>query len=149
MMAAFWGMTTFAVVKGLIGFTETKEEDKFAKEGYNRLQTVFQKNKIGYYTRIMSDFDIMLEALLNERFIDESTLYYDDPNTAKEVEDIELGLNHDVTRSDLRNFLHDADRSDHSSYKALRFPDRVGTNYEKSDALSCYKILPKGQKPVV
>lgn len=28
-------------------------------------------------------------------------------------------------------------------------PDRVGTNYPKGDALSCYKILPKGQMPRV
>lgn len=148
-MAAFWGITTFAIVKFGMGFTQVKEEDKLAQEGYHRLLTVFSKNKVGYHTRIMSDFEIMLEAMLNERFIDESTLYYDDPNTAKEVEDIELGLVNDVSRADLRNFLHDSDHSSHDSYKSLRFPDRVGTNYEKGDTLSCYKILPKGQKPVV
>ena len=27
----------------------------------------------------MSDFDLLLEAALNEKFIDESTAYYDDP----------------------------------------------------------------------
>ena len=50
------------------------------------------KNKYGYNTRFMSDFDLLLEGVLNERFIDESTLYYDDPSVSKEIEDMELGF---------------------------------------------------------
>lgn len=45
----------------------------------------------------MSDFDIFLEAVLNERFIEDSTNYYDDPVVAKEIEDQEAGLVHDMT----------------------------------------------------
>jgi len=35
----------------------------------------------------MSDFDIFLDAVLNEKFLDDSTLYYHDVMTGKEVED--------------------------------------------------------------
>ena len=97
----------------------------------------------------MSDFDMFLEAVLNERFIDESTLYYDDKINQLEAEDVEAGLNGEVSNADARHLNKDRDTSDHSSEKALRYPDRVGSNYAKSDALSCYKILPRGQKPLV
>ena len=97
----------------------------------------------------MADFELFLEAMLNERFIDESTLYYDDKMTALEVEDVEAGLNGELSLDDTRHLTRDRADAHHDSYKALRFPDRVGTNYDKSDALSCYKILPKGQKPLV
>ena len=40
----------------------------------------------------MSDFDLLLEAVLNERFIDDSSAYYDDPISSKEIEDMETGL---------------------------------------------------------
>jgi hypothetical protein len=43
----------------------------------------------------MSDFELFLEAILNEKFIDDSTLYYDDAMTAKEIEDMEAGLSGD------------------------------------------------------
>jgi hypothetical protein len=35
----------------------------------------------------MADFDLLLEAVLNERFIDDSTAYYDDPVTTVEIAD--------------------------------------------------------------
>ena len=97
----------------------------------------------------MSDFELFLEAMLNEKFIDDSTLYYDDAFTSKEVEDMELGLNGDFSKADVRHLIKDRDAGHHESFKSLRSPDRVGTNYPKSDALSCYKILPKGQMPRV
>jgi len=97
----------------------------------------------------MSDFELFLEAMLNEKFIDDSTLYYDDAFTSKEIEDMELGLNGDFSRADVRHLIKDKDAGHHESFKSLRFPDRVNTNYERSDDLSCYKILPKGQMPTV
>lgn len=45
----------------------------------------------------MNDFDVFLEAVLNERFIEDSTNYYDDDVVAKEIEDQEAGLVHDMT----------------------------------------------------
>ena len=97
----------------------------------------------------MSDFELFLEAMLNEKFIDDSTLYYDDAFTSKEIEDMELGLNGDFSRADVRHLIKDKDEGHHESFKSLRFPVRVGTNYTRSDDLSCYKILPKGQMPSV
>ena len=55
----------------------------------------------------MSDFDLFLDAGLNERFIDESTLYYDDEIVAKEIEDTESGLANDLSEADIRGLLHD------------------------------------------
>ena len=69
--------------------------------------------------------------------------------TEKEITDHEAGLNSDFAHADVRHMLKDRDGGHHENFKSLRFPDRVGTNYVKSDALSCYKILPKGVKPVV
>lgn len=97
----------------------------------------------------MSDFELFLEAILNEKFIDDSTLYYDDAMTSKEVEDMEAGLSGDFAHQDVRHLLHDKDEGHHESFKALRYPGRVGTNYGSSDDLSCYKILPKGVHPRV
>jgi hypothetical protein len=144
-----WGLTAYAGVKAAIGFSEVTKPDDVGAEGYNRLLTILSKNKYGYNTRFMSDFDLFLEALFNQRFIDEATLYYDDVTTEKEINDMEAGLNSDFAPADVRHLLKDRDTSDHESFKSLRFPDRVGTNYAKSDDLSCYKILPRGVKPMV
>jgi hypothetical protein len=133
----------------LTSFTAVPKADAFGAEQYDRLVSVFSKNKFGYHTRFMSDFELFLEAMLNERFIDESTLYYDDKMTTLEIEDIELGLNGEVSNADVRHLNRDRSNDDHESYVAYYYPDRVGTNYEASDALSCYKILPRGQKPLV
>ena len=97
----------------------------------------------------MSDFDLLLEAVLNERFIDASTAYYDDPVVAKEIEDMELGLNSDFSEADVKHLLKDKDDGHHSAKKCMQYPGRFGTNYSKSDDLSIYKVLPKGQKPLV
>jgi len=125
------------------------KEDAKGSEGYHRLLSIFQKNKYGYNTRFMSDFELFLEAILNEKFIDDSTLYYDNALTSKEIEDMEAGLNGDFSRQDVRHLLHDKDEGHHESFKALMRPGRVGTNYGSSDDLSCYKILPKGVHPRV
>mmetsp|Transcript_17953 Transcript_17953/g.17146 ORF Transcript_17953/g.17146 Transcript_17953/m.17146 type:complete len:98 (+) Transcript_17953:327-620(+) len=97
----------------------------------------------------MSDFDLLLESVLNERFIDDSSTYYDDPINQKEIEDVELGLNSDLTEMDVKHLLKDRDDGHHDKQKCMKYPGRFGTNYEPSDDLSVYKILPKGQKPIV
>ena len=127
-------------------FSGTKSSDPKQEEVYFRLNSIFMKNKYGYNTRFMSDFDLLLEGVLNERFIDESTLYYDDPTVTKEIEDMELGLNGEFAEDDIKNLLKDKSSHDSAS-KVVHYPDRVGTNYVKSDALSCYKVHPSGSKP--
>lgn len=67
------------MIKFAVQFSKTPVEDKKGSESFNRLYSIFSKNKYGYHTRIMSDFDLLLEAVLNERFIDDSSAYYDDP----------------------------------------------------------------------
>jgi hypothetical protein len=136
-------------MKYLSNFSAIPEADKFGAEQYDRLVSVFGKNKIGYHTRFMADFEIFLEAVLNERFIDESTLYYDDFFTQLEIEDVEAGLSGELDQSDVRHLNRDKPEAHADSFSAWYYPDRVGTNYDKSDALSCYKIMPKGQKPLV
>ena len=124
-----------------------KKTDEFGAEQYDRLVSVFEKNKMGFHTRFMSDFELFLEAMLNERFIDESTLYYDDKFTALEIEDMEAGLNGEVSNADVRHLNKDRAEEHHDNFVAWYYPARVGTNYEQSDALSCYKIHPRGVKP--
>jgi hypothetical protein len=141
-----WGFTFFAGFKFLMQFTGTKEKDPKEAEVYFRLNSIFMKNKYGYNTRFMSDFDLLLEGVLNERFIDESTLYYDDPSVSKEIEDMELGFQDEFAESDIKNLLKD--KSSHAdASKVVHYPDRVGNNYPKSDDLSCYKVHPSGSKP--
>ena len=145
-VANIWGFTAFAMVKFFAGFTSKKETDPNEAEVYFRLQSIFIKNKYGYNTRFMSDFDLLLEGVLNERFIDESTTYYDDPSVVKEIEDMELGLNGEFAEEDIKNLLKD--KGGHASRgKTLRYPGRVADNYQKSDDLSCYKVHPSGSKP--
>ena len=88
-MAFIWGITFFAIFKTFNNFKKAEVEDKKETEVYNRLISIFQKNKYGYHTRIMSDFDLLLESALNQKFIDASTEYYDDPINSKEIEDVE------------------------------------------------------------
>ena len=145
-MCFIYGLTFVSWVKFMTGFSSIKKVDPKESEVYYRLQTIFQKNKYGYNTRFMSDFDLLLEGVLNERFIDESTLYYDNPIVAKEIEDMELGLNGEFAEDDIRNLLKDKD--DHGSEtKVLRYPGRVGTRYDATDDLSIYKTHPSGSKP--
>lgn len=146
-VAFIWGLTFCGMGKFLMKFSKQPEEDKKSPEGYSRLLTLFSKNKYGYHTRIMSDFDLLLEALFNERFIDESTMYYDDPIVQKEIEDMEAGLNSDFAPADVKHLLKDKSDGHHGNAKTVRFPGRVGTNYDRSDDLSIYKVHPKGVKP--
>ena len=96
-MSFIWGITAFSMLRFTLGFSGKKTTDPKEAEVYFRLNSIFAKNKYGYNTRFMSDFDLLLEGVLNERFIDESTLYYDNPLVTKEIEDMELGLNGDFS----------------------------------------------------
>jgi hypothetical protein len=145
-MANLWGLTVFAMVKFFGGFSSVSTTNPKEAEVYFRLNSIFAKNRFGYNTRFMSDFDLLLEGVLNERFIDESTLYYDDPVVSKEIEDMELGYAGEFAEDDIRNLLKD--KSHHGSLaKSVRYPGRVGSNYARSDDLSCYKVHPSGSKP--
>ena len=57
-----------------------------------RLVSIFAKNKYGYNTHFMNDFELLLESALNEQLLDNATLYYDDEITSTEIEDQEVGL---------------------------------------------------------
>ena len=142
-VGALWSITLMGAIKGALGFSEVPASKEVADEENYRLLSIFQKNKYGYNTRFMSDFELLLESVLNEQFLDSSVLYYDDVLTATEIEDQEGGLAGEFAPADVQALLHDKSSHDHESYKALRHPDRVGTNYPKGDALSCYKSLPK------
>lgn len=142
---ALWSITLTAAIKASFSFSELPADKSVENEENFRLVSIFAKNKYGYNTRFMSDFELFLESVLNEKFLDNSILYYDDEMTATEVEDQEAGLAGNFSHDDVAGLLHDKQSHDHSSYKAVRHPDRVGTNYPKGDALSCYKILPKQQ----
>ena len=142
MICFVYGLTFCSAAKFAAGFWTPKEHDDKPNIIYSRLQTIYQKNKFGYNTRIMSDFDLLLTSMLNERFIEESTGYYDDPITSQEIEDVELGLNGDLAQADVKHLLKD--KSDHpSSPKCTRFPGRFGSNYPETDDLSIYKVVPK------
>merc|ERR1711988_1153004 len=130
-----WGLTSVSFVKFCLGFTSVAEEDKGPTEIYFRLKSIFSQNKYGYNTRFMSDFDLLLESALNERFVDESTAYYDNPIKAKEIEDMEQGLNGEFAEDDIKDLIKD--KSDHGGHElVMKYPDRVGTNYLPSDDLS-------------
>ncbi len=131
-----------------MGFKK-KEDNTESPEVYNRLITLYQKNQYGFHTRIMNDFDLLLEALIDKRFIDDAMNYYDDPILSKEIEDMEMSLNSDFAPADVKHLLKDRDEGHHAGVKCLKYPGRFGTNYDKNDDLSCYKVLPKGQKAVV
>lgn len=85
------GMLWFATVVGVIKFTQgfsvapkgkpVEEEENF------RLLSIFNKNKYGYNTRFMSDFEVFLESVLNEKFLDNSVAYYDNEMTGEERDD--------------------------------------------------------------
>ena len=145
-MTFFWGFTLVGAAKFAIGFSAAPTENEQAAELYSRINAIFSKNKYGYNTRFMSNFDLLLESVLNQRFLEESVAYYDDPSVAKEVEDMEQGLNGEFANDDIKNLLKDTS-SHGAGFKSLRYPDRVGNNYKKSDDLSCYKIHPSGSKP--
>lgn len=124
----------------------TSENNEADVEMYYRLNTIFQKNKFGYHTRIFADFENLLQGALNEKFINNVTNYYDDPTSGPEIEDMEAGLNNDMSKEDIRNLLQDK-HAHAEEVKTMVFPGRHGLNYDKTDELSPYKVLPKGTKP--
>ena len=142
-----WGITACSILSFCTGITKVDNTPDAAigQEGYYKLRSLFSQNKYGYNTRFMSEFDAFLESVLNERFIEESTNYYEDEVVSKEIEDMEAGLVGDFAKADIKNLLKDREEHDHTPFKSLRHPDRVATNYPKDDSLSCYKILPKKQ----
>ena len=89
---------------------------------------------------------LLLESALNERFVDESTQYYDNVIKAKEIEDMEQGLNGEFSEDDIKDLIKD--KSEHASPAlVMSYPGRVGDNYQPSDDLSVYKTHPSGSKP--
>ena len=140
---ALYSITLCAGIKAAMGFSAAPESKEMTNEENFRLLSIFQKNKYGYNTRFMSDFELMLESVLNEKFLDGATAYYEDEITATEIEDQEAGLAGDFAPADVQTLIKDRSEHSHESFKALRYPDRVASNYPKGDALSCYKILPK------
>jgi len=133
-------------LKFAFGFTSKPEENKTQTEIYFRLKSIFAQNKYGYNTRFMSDFDLLLESALNERFVDESTAYYDNPIKSKEIEDMEQGLNGEFAEDDIKDLIKDT--SAHGSRAlTMHYPGRVASNYQPSDDLSIYKTHPSGSKP--
>jgi len=120
MISLIYGVTFVSFFRAVFNFSAVKKQDEIGQEGYNRLLTLFSKNKFGYNTRFMSDFDTFLESALNEKFVDESTKYYDDVFVAKEVEDVEAGLNGDFNTADVRHLLKD--KAATKSYPRERCP---------------------------
>ena len=106
-MAFIWGLTFLSGVKFALGFSSKTEKNPRGDEIYFRLNSVFAKNKYGYNTRFMSNFDLLLEGAINERFIDESTLYYENPIKTKEIEDMEQGLNGELAEDDIKDLIKD------------------------------------------
>ena len=84
---ALWSITLMGAIKAALAFSEVPASKDVENEENYRLVSIFQKNKYGYNTRFMSDFELLLESVLNEKFLDNSTLYYDDELTATEIED--------------------------------------------------------------
>ena len=82
-----WGLSVTCAFMGYTNFSQQAADKSLETETYYRLLSIFSKNKYGYNTRFMSDFEIFLEAVLNERFLDESVAYYQDELTSREVED--------------------------------------------------------------
>ena len=140
---AIYAFSLLSALMASMNFSAPKASKDVEKEENFRLLSIFAKNKYGFNTRFMSDFDLFLSSVLNETFVDASTLYYDDEMTATEIADQESGLAGQFSQADVQGLLHDKSSADHAYFKSVRSPDRVASNYPKGDALSCYKILPK------
>ena len=83
----FWGLSILTAFSGYSNFTQIAPENDIENEKYHRLVSIFSKNKYGYTTRFMSDFEVFLQAVLNERFLDESVAYYRDEMRGTEIID--------------------------------------------------------------
>ena len=65
-LSTLWGFSFIGLLKFFFSFRTPKPADtKVDDESYHRLVTLFSKNKFGYHTRIMADFDRLLEAAMN------------------------------------------------------------------------------------
>ena len=62
-MAWMWGLTFLSGGRFLMQFSGTTEKNPKEADVYFRLNSIFMKNKYGYNTRFMSDFDLLLELL--------------------------------------------------------------------------------------
>ena len=82
----FYGLSFLCIGSAYGNFTQETQVDELQSEGYHRLLTIFNKNRYGYNTRFMSDFDLFLISMMNEKWLDDSTLYYGDKLTGKEIE---------------------------------------------------------------
>tara|TARA_B110000977_G_scaffold185384_1_gene250129 strand:- start:56 stop:241 length:186 start_codon:yes stop_codon:yes gene_type:complete len=59
---------------------------------------------------------------------------------------MEQGLNGEFSEDDIKDLIKD--KSDHGGADlVMRYPGRVGTNYQPSDDLSVYKTHPTGSGP--
>ena len=86
-VGALYAITVCAGIKAALGFSADPASKDVENEENFRLLSIFQKNRYGYNTRFMSDFELMLESVLNEKFLDGATAYYEDEITATEIED--------------------------------------------------------------
>lgn len=83
----FWGLSVLTAFSGYSNFSQITPANDIENEKYHRLLSIFSKNKYGYTTRFMSDFEVFLQAVLNERFLDESVAYYRDEMRQTEIVD--------------------------------------------------------------
>lgn len=67
-----WVSTCVCATYALFKFSAQKIEDEELNASYHGLVTIYNKNRYGYPTRIMADFELYLEAALNQRFLDSS-----------------------------------------------------------------------------
>lgn len=67
-----WVATCIAAVSACFKFSAQAVEDEELNASYHSLVTIYNKNRYGYPTRIMADFELYLEAALNQRFLDSS-----------------------------------------------------------------------------
>ena len=82
---ALWAVTVIGAAKFYFGFSSLPASTEVADEETFRLISIFSKNKYGYNTRFMSDFDEFLQSALNDRWIADSTAYYNDEAVSVEI----------------------------------------------------------------
>ena len=67
---ALYTVTLIGFIKAALAFSAPAESKDLQNEENYRLLSIFSKNKYGYNTRFMSDFELLLESVLNEKFLD-------------------------------------------------------------------------------
>ena len=139
-----YGITFFAGVRIFTEMSTAPKDNTGDNIVYQRLTTIFQKNKFGYHTQLYADFDNLLQTSLNEQMADKSSPYYDDPSACDEIQDVEEGLNGQQTEEDIFSLVQDKDDHHGNPKLVMQYPGRVGYNYERTDDLSIYKVHPRG-----